>query len=146
MANSDNFTKLQLENVALSVWHGDSHKRKPSGGRKHAHRKKRGYERGSFPTETTMGERKVKTVRRRGGNLKTRVFNEKHANVFDPATGKAGKTEILRVVRNSANVDYDRRGVITKGAVIETTLGVARVTSRPGQDGLINAILVKEKT
>ena len=130
----------------MSVWHGDSHKRKPSGGRKRAYRKKRRFERGSFPTETTLGGKKLKTVRRRGGNLKTRALNENQASVSDPKTGKTEKVEILRVVRNPANVDYDRRGVITKGTIIETKLGVARVTSRPGQQGLINAILVpKEK-
>lgn len=126
----------------MSVWHGDSHKKKLSGGRKRAHRKKRRFERGAFPTETTLGERKAKTIRRLGGNLKTRVFREKHASISDPATGKTEKTEILRVVRNPANVDYDRRGVITKGTIIETQLGLARVTSRPGQHGLINAVLV----
>jgi small subunit ribosomal protein S8e len=55
------------------------------------------------------------------------------------------KTEITRVVKNGANVDYNR-GVITKGAEIETVLGLAKVTSRPGSDGIINAVLItKEK-
>jgi len=128
----------------LSVWHGDSHKKKPSGGRKRANRKKRRFERGSFPVETRLSERKLKTVRRRGGNIKTRAFREKQASISDPATGKTEKAEILRVVRNPANIDYDRRGVITKGTIIETKLGRARVTSRPGQHGLINAILIPE--
>jgi small subunit ribosomal protein S8e len=48
-------------------------------------------------------------------------------------------------MKNPANVDYDRRGVITRGTIIETSLGVARVTSRPGQDGTVNAILVPKK-
>jgi small subunit ribosomal protein S8e len=65
--------------------------------------------------------------------------------VTNPKSGKTEKTEILRVVRNPANVDYNRRGVITKGAEIETTLGLARVTSRPGNDGVINAVLVSGK-
>jgi len=69
----------------------------------------------------------------------------KHANVSD-ASGKTTKVEILRVVKNPANVDYDRRGVITKGTTIETPLGTALVTSRPGQDGTVNAILVPEET
>jgi small subunit ribosomal protein S8e len=130
----------------LSVCHGDSYKKKPSGGRKRSYRKKRRFERGSFPTETTLGERKLKTIRRQGGNLKTRAFSEKQASISNPATGKTERTEILRVVRNPANVDYDRRGVITNGTIIETKLGPARVTSRPGQYGLINAVLMpKEK-
>lgn len=130
----------------MSVWHGDSLKKKLSGGRKVIHRKKRRFERGSFPAETAMGERKLKVVRRRGGNLKIRAYSEKHASVSNPATGKTEKLEILRVVRNPANVDYNRRGVITKGTIIETEQGSARVTSRPGQQGLINAITVSKES
>ena len=72
-------------------------------------------------------------------------MKDKYACVTDPKSGKTEKTEILRVVKNKANVDYDRRGVITKGAEIETNLGLARVTSRPGGDGVINAVLIGGK-
>jgi len=129
----------------LSVWHGDLHKKKPSGGRKKAYRTKRRYEKGSFPIETTLGEPKQKQVRRRGNNTKTRLPTTNQANVSDPSSGKTQKTEILRVIRNPANVDYNRRGVITKGTIIETSLGAARVTSRPGQHGLVNAILTPKE-
>ncbi len=128
----------------MSVWHGKLHKRKPSGGRKRAYRMKRKFERGSFPTETTLGETRKKISRRRGGNVKIRLLNVSHANISNPSTGKTEKTEITRVVKNPANVDYNRRGVITKGTIIETPLGTARVTSRPGQDGLVNAILLQK--
>jgi len=126
----------------LSVWHGDLHKKKPSGGIKRAYRMKRRFERGSFPAETTLGEPKKKIDRRRGDNTKIRLLSVNQANVSNPSTGKTEKVEILRVVRNPANVDYNRRGVITKGTIVETPLGTARVTSRPGQDGIINAVLV----
>lgn len=129
----------------LSVWHGDLDKRKASGGRKRAYRMKRRFERGSFPAETTLGELKKKVSRRRRGNVKIRLLGATHANVSNPFTGKTEKAEILRVIRNPANVDYDRRRVITKGTIIETPLGTARVTSRPGQDGVINAILVPKE-
>jgi small subunit ribosomal protein S8e len=129
----------------MSVWHGDQHKRKPTGGKRRPYRKKRRFERGSFPTETMLGEPARKISRRRGGNIKVRVLSDKYACVTDPATGKTQKAEIIRVVKNPANVDYDRRGVITKGAVIETSMGLARVTSRPGQNGVINAILVEKE-
>jgi small subunit ribosomal protein S8e len=65
-------------------------------------------------------------------------------NVTDPATGKSEKTQIQRVLKNSANVDYERRGVITKGSIVLTALGQARVVSRPGQDGVVNAILTQK--
>jgi small subunit ribosomal protein S8e len=128
----------------LSVWHGDQHKRKDSGGRKIANRKKRRYEKGYFPAETALSKPKSRIVRKHGGNEKVRLLGVDQANISD-ASGKTSKVEILRVIRNPANVDYDRRGVITKGTVIATSLGNARVTSRPGQDGIVNAILISKK-
>jgi small subunit ribosomal protein S8e len=130
----------------MSVWHGDQHKRKPTGGVKRSYRKKRKFEKGSFPTETTLGKTKKKSRRGHGQNTKVRLLNVTHANISDPSTGKTEKTKITRVLKNPANADYDRRGVITKGALIETALGTAQVTSRPGQNGIVNAILTPEKT
>jgi small subunit ribosomal protein S8e len=46
-------------------------------------------------------------------------------------------------VENPANPHYVRRNIITKGAVIKTELGNAKVTSRPGQDGVVNAALIE---
>jgi small subunit ribosomal protein S8e len=131
--------------IVMAVWHGHFRKKKPSGGRKRAFRGKRKFERGAFPAETILGEPKLKTERRRGGTAKIKALSEKYAIVTDQKNNKTEKVEIVRVVRNPANVDYDRRGVITKGAVIETSLGLARITSRPGQDGIINAVLVSEE-
>jgi small subunit ribosomal protein S8e len=129
----------------MSVWHGDSHKRKPSGGRKRGCRKKRKFEQGLFPAETILGETKRKVKRQKGGNLKVKVLRDRYACATDPKSGKIEKVEVKRVIRNPANVDYDRRGVITKGAIIQTPKGLARVTSRPGQTGVINAILISEE-
>jgi len=126
--------------------HSSLRKRKLTGGKKRAYRTKKLYEAGGYPAETILGEPKRKSQRTKGGNTKLKLLTEKFASVTDPKTGKTQKTEILRVVSNVANVDYNRRGVITKGAEIETALGHAKVTSRPGNDGVINAVLVgKEK-
>ncbi len=78
--------------------------------------------------------------------MKPRLLDAAYANVSNASTGKTEKAEILRVIKNPANVDYDRRGVITKGTTIETSLGTARVTSRPGQNGSVNALLVPKKS
>ena len=129
----------------MSVWHGDSRKKKPSGGRKRGCRKKRKFEQGLFPAETILGETKRKVGRKKGGTLKVKVLRDKYACVTDPKSGKTEKVGVKHVIRNPANVDYDRRGVITKGAIIETPKGLARVTSRPGQTGVINAILIAEE-
>ena len=108
-------------------------------------RGKRKFEQGTFPAETTVGEPKRRTTRGLGGNGKVKLLKAKFASVTDQKTAKTQKTQIVRVIRNPANVDYNRRGVITKGAEIETALGTAKVTSRPGNDGVINAILTSSK-
>jgi small subunit ribosomal protein S8e len=135
-------TKVLYE---MSVWHGTLRKRKLSGGKKRAYRVKRKFEEGRFPTETTLGEPKRRTVRGYGGTTKVKALKDNQASVTDPKGGKTEKTKIIRVVKNRANVDYNRRGVITKGAEIETSLGLARVTSRPGSDGIINAVLISKE-
>ena len=126
--------------------HSSLRKRKLTGGKKRAYRTKKLYDAGGYPAETILGEPRRKISKGIGGNIKIKVLSDKYASVTDPKTGKTQKTEITNVVSNNANVDYNRRGVITKGAEIETELGLAKVTSRPGKDGIINAILIsKEK-
>lgn len=127
----------------MPIWHWDLHKRKPSGGKRRAYRGKRRYEAGGYPTETMLGDSKRSIERVMGGNIKVKLLSDRIVNVSDPSTGKTIKTSILRVVKNQSNVDYDRRGVITKGAIIATPLGLAKVTSRPGQDGVLNAVLIE---
>jgi len=76
--------------------------------------------------------------------IKTRLVSTNYVNVSNPSSGKTERLEILDVVRNPANVDYNRRGVITKGVIVRTENGLARVISRPGQHGVLNAISVEE--
>ncbi len=128
----------------MSVYHGND-LRKISGGRKGRHVKvKRKCHMGRFPVETRVGDSNlVKLVRVRGGNYKVKLKVAAHANVVVPGSGTK-RVRILKVVSNPANRDYERRGIITKGAVIQTELGLARVVSRPGQDGVVNAVLIKQ--
>jgi len=126
-------------------FHSSIYKRKLSGGKKRAYRSKKKYEAGGYAAETILGEPKRKSTRGLGGISKVKVLTDKFASVTDPKTNKTQKTEITRVVKNGANVDFNRRGVITKGAEIETALGQAKVTSRPGTDGVINAVLIAGK-
>src|SRR5665648_849428 len=121
-------------------------KRKLTGGKKRVYRSKKKYEAGGYAAETILGKPKRKISRGLGGNQKVKALTDKYASVTDPKSGTTQKAEIVRVVRNIANVDFNRRGVITKGAEIETELGLAKVTSRPGTHGTINAVLIgKEK-
>jgi small subunit ribosomal protein S8e len=126
----------------MPQWQGRS-KRKLSGGRIRLHRKKRTFEIGREKQFTVIGEYKNAKIRTRGNNLKMRLINTELANVTDPKTKKTSRVKVLNVVENSANPFYVRRNILNKGSIIETELGKARVTSRPGQHGMVNAILIK---
>lgn len=115
--------------------------RKRTGGRRRNSRNKRKHELGTEPTETQVGEAKLKTVDARGNTEKIRAMEADTASVSMP-TGKVTAATIENVAENPANPNYARRNIITKGAVIDTSEGRARVTSRPGQDGQVNAVLV----
>jgi small subunit ribosomal protein S8e len=115
----------------------------PSGAKYKQCMKKKQYELGSKPTLTKLDEAKKKTTRIMGGNIKNRLLNINVANIIDPSTKKAVKAKILNVVGNPANRFFVRRNILTKGSIIETEKGKAKVTSRPGQEGTVNAVLVK---
>jgi small subunit ribosomal protein S8e len=112
--------------------------RKRTGGRRRPSRKRTRAELGRDPTETTVGEPRLRTVDARGDDEKVRVLSTNVAQVADG--GEVVEAEIENVVENPANINYVRRNIVTRGAVIETTAGRARVTSRPGQDGVVNAV------
>ena len=122
-------------------WQGESG-RKPSGGRLILARGKRKFEIGREQSDTTIAAVRTKRIETMGGNHKMRILRGDLALVSDPKTGMAKKVKIETVKDNKANLHYMRRNIITKGAVIKTELGDAKVTNRPGQDGLINAVLL----
>ncbi len=131
----------------MGVYQGNDLK-KPSGGKKRPHQKvKRKYWMGRYPTNTTLSNTEVRElIRVRGGNYKVRLKRALYANVADPETKRVVKTRILRVLETPANPHLARSNIIVKGAIIETELGKAVVTSRPGQDGVINAVLIEKKS
>lgn len=118
--------------------------RKLTGGRKVAMRGRRKFEIDRYPNEAVAGATQIVARRTRGGNVKAAFKTAEFANVIDREAKKVTKSKILKVTKNPANRDYERRGVVSKGAVIETESGPAVVTSRPGQDGVVNAVLIKE--
>ncbi|WP_227353698.1 30S ribosomal protein S8e [Haladaptatus salinisoli] len=116
--------------------------RKRTGGRLRPIKKKKKYELGREPTETQVGEPRYRTIDARGRNSKIRALTTDVANVT--TDGETVNATIQDVLENGANPNYARRNIITKGAIIETDEGTARVTSRPGQTGQVNAVLVEE--
>jgi len=117
-------------------------KRKASGGRYHANHKKKSKDVGRNPLYTKLGETKKKILRARGGNKITSLTYANTANLN--VAGKSEKVKIKRIVENAASRHFVRQNIISKGAIIETEKGLARVTSRPTRDGVVNAILLKK--
>ncbi|MGD0805101.1 MAG: 30S ribosomal protein S8e [Candidatus Bathyarchaeia archaeon] len=126
------------------VWNDTLKKRKPTGGKKKAYRAHRIFDVGRHPVETIEGEQKLKKVSGRAGIEKVKIVRANIVNVSNPETGKTEKLEILDVISNPANADYNRRGVITKGTIVRTEKGLARIISRPGQSGALSAVIHKE--
>ena len=106
-------------------------------------RKKKKFQMGRLPTETELGERKISTIQGRGNTIKIRLRQDHYVNVSN-LEGKTTRYKILKVIENPASVDYNRRGVITKGAILKTEKGNAIVTSKPGSSGVISAIFVEK--
>jgi len=129
----------------MAVWHGERG-RKPTGGKIVSTRKKRKYELGSLQVFTKLGKEKRVAVRTKGGGNKVKAAYVESVNVLDRKTNTSKKVKILHILENPANLHYVRRGILTKGAVVNTELGKARITSRPSQHGVVNAILVEEKS
>ena len=124
--------KKSIENLGTS---------KITGGRRHTLRTRRKYEIDRFPNEALIGDQITITRKVRGKNVKTAIKTIDSVNLA--IDSKIKRVKIIKVIENSTNNDYKRRGIISKGAILETEEGKCRVVSRPGQHGTVNAILVK---
>ena len=124
--------KKSIENLGTS---------KVTGGRRHVLRSRRKFEIDRFPNEALIGEQITITRKVRGKNVKTAIKTIDSVNLA--IDSKIKRVKIIKVLENATNNDYKRRGIISKGAILETEEGKCRVVSRPGQHGTVNAILVK---
>ena len=115
---------------------------KITGGIRHPLKTRQKFQMDRYPNEALMGDQETTTRKTRGNNRKTGLKKVSHVNLVLP-DAKIKRSKITKVLENQTNNDYQRRGVITKGAILETDDGKCKVISRPGQCGVINAILVK---
>tara|TARA_B100000809_G_scaffold260097_1_gene306377 strand:+ start:2498 stop:2869 length:372 start_codon:yes stop_codon:yes gene_type:complete len=123
---------MSVENLSTS---------KITGGRRRPLRSRKKHETNRFPNEALVGEQITVTRKVRGKNVKTAIKTIGTVNLV--IDSKAKKVKILKVLENATNNDYQRRGIISKGAILETAEGKCRVMSRPGQHGVVNAVLIK---
>jgi len=127
----------------MGIWQGKDNK-KPSGGlRRPAFKVRKKAKLGSVPKLARLSDKtKVVEERVRGGNVKRRAVAVSYAVVSDKKTGTSRKERILKVLETPAYSEFARRNIITKGTVILVESGRAVVTSRPSQDGIVNAVLI----
>jgi len=116
-------------------------RRKISGGRYSSKINKKMHALGRVPVLCKIGKELTKVIRVRADNKKTRVYSTEFVNLVDKDK-KAKKVKIKNVIENPANRHFVRRNIITKGTVVDTEAGKARITSRPGQDGTVNGVLI----
>ena len=124
----------------MAVWQDNSTTKK-TGGRTRKYRKHKKDQIGSEFSAPETGEQRIIKRRVRGGDNKNVVKRANKVNVAKD--GEVVNAEIESVEENPANKNFVRRSLLTKGTVIETSEGKAEVTSRPGQEGLVNAKLIE---
>jgi small subunit ribosomal protein S8e len=115
-------------------------KKKVSGKKYVAFRKKRSMDLQGVSALTNIGKNRIKIKRARGGNNKQSLLSTENVFVFNK--DKTIKLKILSVVNNPANINWTRRNIISKGSVVKTEKGDVKITSRPGQTGTLYGIFV----
>ena len=132
--NQKDSMKKSVENLKTS---------KITGGLRHPLKTRQKFETDRYPNEAEMGEEQQTVTRKtRGNNRKTGLKIASFVNLV-MGESKVKRSKIVKVLENQTNNDYQRRGIITKGAIVETEDGKCRILSRPGQSGTVSGILIK---
>ncbi|MAH07255.1 30S ribosomal protein S8e [Candidatus Pacearchaeota archaeon] len=118
--------------------------RKISGGKYHKQKKKTKDNLPGIERKVKLRTEKQKTLRTMGGNKKNVLLSTQEANIINPETKKATKAKIKNVLETPSNRFFARQNLLLKSAIIETELGKARITNRPSQEGMVQAVLIKE--
>lgn len=102
----------------MGISRSSKNKRRLTGGRMPIHRKKRKFEMGRQSSNTKLGDRKVVSVRGRGGNLKRRALRLNEGNFTWVSEKVSRKCKILEVIYNATNNELVRTQTIVKGAIV----------------------------
>ena len=115
--------------------------KKVTGGKYKKSRKKKKYELSGEPRIVKLGEKKTKKLKVRGGKEKLVSLSQNTMNLI--VKGKAKQTKIKTVLETPSNRFLARQNILTKGALVETDLGKARITNKPSQEGNVQGILIE---
>jgi small subunit ribosomal protein S8e len=105
----------------MGICRDSRHKRRETGGRRKIHIKKRKFELGrpGANTKLTPGDKRVRVVRARGGNLKYRALRLENGNFSWGSENVSKKTRILGVVYNASNNELVRTNTLVKGCIVQ---------------------------
>ncbi|KAG2658355.1 hypothetical protein PVAP13_1KG265700 [Panicum virgatum] len=104
----------------MGISRDSMHKRRATGGKQKAWRKKRKYELGRQPANTKLSSNKtVRRVRVRGGNVKWRALRLDTGNYSWGSEAVTRKTRILDVVYNASNNELVRTQTLVKSAIVQ---------------------------
>ena len=54
------------------------------------------------------------------------------------------RDSINSVIANDADPNFIRRNIVTKGSIVDTSMGKVKITSRPGMHGVASGILLED--
>lgn len=121
--------------------HTKSLRKKTTGLRRSA-RGKKVRDLGGVWSRTIIGTVRRSISKTKGGDAKVSL---RSSDVMSLSVGgNAEQTKVLTVLENSANPHFVRRNIMTKGAIVQTEKGYAKVTSSPGQAGVLSGILLPD--
>ncbi|KAF8414210.1 hypothetical protein HHK36_002210 [Tetracentron sinense] len=104
----------------MGISRDSMHKRRATGGKKKAWRKKRKYELGRQAANTKLSSNKtVRRVRVRGGNVKWRALRLDTGNYSWGSEAVTRKTRLLDVVYNASNNELVRTQTLVKNAIVQ---------------------------
>jgi small subunit ribosomal protein S8e len=102
----------------MGISRSSKQKRRLTGGRMPIHQKKRKFEMGRQASHTKLGERKVVSVRGRGGNIKRRALRLNEGNFTWISEKVTRKCKILDVLYNATNNELVRTQTLVKNAIV----------------------------
>lgn len=103
----------------MGLTRSGKHKRTKTGAKRTAQRIKRLHRMARQPSNTRIGETRVRRLRVRGGNTKLRALRLSHGNFSIKTHNIIKKTEILQVVYHGTSHELVRTNTITKGSVLK---------------------------
>merc|ERR1712078_808635 len=103
----------------MGITRSSQHKRHNTGGKKTIPFKKRKHALGRPMAGTRIGQKRIRTVRGRGANIKFRALRLDSGNFSWGSEVHGRKTRILDVVYNASNNELVRTKTLVKNAIVQ---------------------------